>query len=265
MFLGETLLTHSTSLSVLVSLTLLLYPGCPLGMMAQTAPQRPATLAQSRDAAELQSLLDQHRYIEFADKLLATDPTRLTGPENQYFSGMLAFHLGQLDNAAPRLIRAVNTDAQHSLTPAQDREALATLAGINLKLSFYSGAAKVYGMLSQALGPNPGPSERAVLDNRHLAELLAKVPPQTVELTEDFTLSSASTVSEATGAEYTVGIPGQAAPAKPLLTRFDTGAELSVLSASTAKTWGVTMLDGTATLLGAEAAHFRRGPASCQR
>jgi hypothetical protein len=58
----------------------------------------------------------------------------------------------------------------------------------------------MYGMLDQALGPNLGPNERAVLDNRHLAELLAKVPPQTVELTEPFTLFPATTVSPVTGA-----------------------------------------------------------------
>lgn len=105
---------------------------------------------------------------------MATDPTDLTGPQTLYFSGMLDFHVGLLDNAVPRLIRAVNTDVEHSLTPGLDRESFATLGEINLKLSIYSGAAKMYGMLDQALGPNLGPNERAVLDNRHLAELLAK-------------------------------------------------------------------------------------------
>lgn len=83
------------------------------------------------------------------------------------------------------------------------------------------------------------------------------MPPQTVELTEPFTLFPATTVSPVTGAEYPVSIPGQVAPAKPLLKRFDTGAEQSLLSASTAKAWGITMLDGSATLLGAEGSTFQ--------
>jgi len=93
-------------------------------MTGQATSQVPAKSAPSTEVGELQNLLDQHRYIEFSDKLVATDPTHLTAPQTLYFSGMLAFSLGQLDNAAPRLIRAVNTDKEHSLTPAQDSKAL---------------------------------------------------------------------------------------------------------------------------------------------
>jgi hypothetical protein len=257
---ADKLHTRSSYLRSLVALTMILYAGHPVRMAGQTAPQTPATSAQPAEAAELQSLLDQHRYIEFSDKLVATIPSHLTGSQTLYFSGMLAFSLGQLDNAAPRLIRAVNNNKDHSLTPTQVEEALETLGQINLKLTFYSGAAKVEGMLYQTLGTNPGPGGQAILDRRHLAELLAKVPPQTVELAEDFTLSAASTLSPVTSAEYAVSIPGQPAPAKPLLTRFDTGAEISLLSASTAKAWGVTMLEGSATLLGAGGSTFLAQP-----
>ena len=202
-------------------------------------------------SAELQHLLDQHQFIEFDEKLLATDPKHLTEAQNLYFSGMLAFRIGQLDEAATRLVRAVNTDAEHSLTPGQDREALGALGEINLKASFFRGAAKMFGILAQALGSHPGADKQAVVDNGHLAELLATVPPQKVELTEGFTLTPAGTLSPAMGAEYPVSIPGQGASAPKLRARFDTGAELSVLSASTAKAWGVTMLEGTAMMLGA--------------
>jgi len=243
-------------------LTLILFLNATLlqTMTGQATSQVPAKSAPSTEAGELQNLLDQHRYIEFSDKLVATDPTHLTAPQTLYFSGMLAFSLGQLDNAAPRLIRAVNTDKEHSLTRAQDSKALEILGQINLKLTFYSGAAKIEGLLYQTMGTNPGPGGQAILDRRHLAELLAKVPPQTIDLTEDFTLSAANNSSPVTGVEYAVSIPGQPAPAKPLLTRFDTGAEISLLSASTAKAWGVTMLEGSATLLGAGGGTFQAQP-----
>lgn len=99
-----------------------------------------------------------------------------------------------------------------------------------------------------------------MVDNRHLAELLAKVPPQTVEFTEDFTLTPAGPAPFTAGAEYPVSIPGQTPPAGPMRTRFDSGAEISLLSASTAREWGVTMLEGTATMLGAGGSTFKAGP-----
>jgi len=81
----------SIYLRILAALPLLLHAGHPLTMTGQTAPQKPAASAQPTEAAELQHLLDQHQYIEYDDKLLATDSTHLTGSQNLYFSGMLAF------------------------------------------------------------------------------------------------------------------------------------------------------------------------------
>ena len=239
----------------LVGLTLLLCPGLSIGIAGQTVSQAPPTV--SGEAAELQSLLDQHRYIEFDDKLVATDPAHLTGPQTLYFSGMLAFHMGLLDAAAPRFLRAVNIDTSHSLTPAQNSEALLVLGEINFKLYSYVGAARMYGMIN--LGQHPGPQAQAILDNQKLSELLVKVPPQTIELTENFTLLPAST-SSPMGAEYPVSIPDHAVSGTPLLTRFDTGAEISLLSATTAKAWGVTMLQGAATLIGAGGGTFEAHP-----
>jgi len=96
-------------LQCLLCLTLL-PTGLLLSSRGQSAPHGDAPSARSQEAAELQQLLDRHEYIEYDDKLLATDSAHLTGPQNLYFSGMLLFHLGMLENAAQRLSQVVGSE-----------------------------------------------------------------------------------------------------------------------------------------------------------
>jgi len=245
-------------LQCLLCLTLL-PTGFLLSSRGQSAPHGDAQSARSQEAAELQQLLDRHEYIEYDDKLLATDSAHLTGPQNLYFSGMLLFHLGMLENAAQRLSQVLSSDQEQSLSPAQIDEALEALGQIDLRLTFYGAAAKVESMLYQRLGSVTARDRQVVSDRRHLVELLVNVPPLTIDLRDDFILPAAD-APLLTGPEYPVSIPGPAMPAKPLLARFDSGAEVSILSASTAKAWSVTMLEGTATLLGAGGSTYQAQP-----
>jgi hypothetical protein len=73
-FLSKNFLTYYGYLNIL-TLRLFLNAGHSQKMTGQVTPQAPVTSAQSADAGELQSLRDQHRYIEVSNKLIATDPT----------------------------------------------------------------------------------------------------------------------------------------------------------------------------------------------
>ena len=212
-------------------------PCCNL--IAQT-PAPAAVPPQRPDAASLQQLLDRDDYIDYSTAIPHIDAAQLTSAQRQYFLGMLGFHLGRLDRAGP-LIEAVNA-RDKSLTSAQVESALEALAQINFKLCRFNDAALFYGEIDRVFGSRLGDSEQSIRDNGHLATLLKDVAPQTVQISTDFTLPR-------TGLEYPVSIPNRRSP-QPLFAQFDTGAEISLLSESTARAWGVTLLDGSATLHG---------------
>jgi hypothetical protein len=163
---------------------------------------------------------------------------------------MLAFHLGKLDDAAPLLIEGVNINDK-SLTSQQVESALETLGHINLKLTYFGASAQMYEDIDKAWGSQMGDRAQAIREKRHLAALPQHVPKQTIQASGDFTLPR-------TGLEYPVSIPPQ--PSKQFSAQFDTGADISVLSASTAKAWRVTMLDGTVTLHGYSGGGFSAQP-----
>lgn len=209
----------------------------PCGLIAQTPPPAPTVQPQQSTAESLQGLLDRDDYIAFGQTVPHADPAALTESQRLYFLGMLAFHLGRLDRVVDPLTKAVNT-SDKSLTGNQIESALETLAQVYSKLERYGAAAQTYDDIDKVFGARLGDGEKQIKENRHLAVLLQHVPVQTVEISGDFTLAR-------TGVEYPVGIAG-----KNFSAQLDTGAEISVLSASTAKAWGVTLLDGTAQLHG---------------
>jgi hypothetical protein len=212
------------------------------------------TQAQSPDAASLQQMLDRDDYIGCYTALDQVDRARFTEAQRAYFFGMVAFHLGHLgDNAdpAPMLDKALRSKDK-SLTAHQIESALETLGQINLKLGNFSASAQNYDDIDKIFGSQLGDGEKSIRESRHLAALLQHVPRQTVEISGDFTLPR-------TGVEYPVSVPNPPS-SKPLFAQFDTGAELSVLSATTAKAWGVTMLDGEATLHGYSGGAFTAQP-----
>ena len=205
-----------------------LSPSCSL--IAQTPPL---------GAASLQQLLDRDDYIGYATAMRGLEVGALTSAQQQYFLGMLSFHLGQLDRAATPLMAAVNAHDK-SLTTAQIESALETLAQIDFKLCRFNEAALYYGEIDKIFGSSLGDGQQSIRDNGHLAALLKDVAPQTIQISADFTLPR-------TGVDYPVSIPNRQSP---LFAQLDTGAEISLLTESTAKSWGVKLLNGSATLHG---------------
>jgi Aspartyl protease len=220
----------------------------PLGLAFQASPGTPSSVPHRPNATALQQLLDRDDYIGCYKALGQIDPARFTEAQRQYFLGMMSFHLGHLnDNAAPApaLIKALESKDK-SLTPNQIESALETLGQINIKLTNFGASAQNYDAIDKAFGSQLGENEKAIRGEGHLVGLLKSVPRQTIEFSGDFTLARR-------GLEYPVNIPHRQPdqqPSKPFFAVLDTGAEISVLSASTAKAWGVTMLDGSATLHG---------------
>jgi hypothetical protein len=206
-----------------------LWPWCSLIAQASPAPH----------AASLQQLLDRDDYIGYATAMRGLEAGTLTSAQQQYFLGMLSFHLGRLDHAGAPLMAAVNAHDK-SLTTAQIESALETLAQIDFKLCRFHEAALYYGEIDRIFGSSLGDSQQSIRDNGHLAALLKDVSPQTIQISADFTLPR-------TGLEYPVSIPNRRSP---LFAQLDTGAEISLLTESAAKAWGVTLLDGSTTLHG---------------
>ena len=227
--------------------------------LAQQAPTPPAPRPpQSAQALHLQHLLDTDDYLAYTVAMRDTDSTRLSENQRHYFLGMLAYHLGKLKDADLALVSAANGNSDHTLTSEQVANAITTDAEINMKLGRYGAAADDYNIIDTVFTMDP-PARQDVRQNRHLAVLLKDLPPQTCDFTESFTLKPASTSTQY-GTEYPIIIPTQPAPQQPLAAQFDTGAQLSVLSASTAKAWGVTLLSGTATLHGYGGGAFKAQP-----
>ena len=208
-------------------------PCCNLTAQA-TTPLHP-------DAASLQQLLDRDDYIGYSTAMPRLVAGTLTPAQQQYFLGMLGFHAGHLDRASAPLMAAVNAHDK-SLTSAQVESALETLAQIDFKLCRFNEAALYYGEIDKIFGSRLGDDQQSIRDNGHLATLLKDIAPQTIQISADFTLPR-------TGLEYPVSIPNRQSP-QPLSAQLDTGAEISLLSESTASAWGVTLLAGSATLHG---------------
>jgi hypothetical protein len=208
-----------------------------------------ASLAPSQSdspvtAVSLQHLLDQDRFLEFEAEL--GQARGLTREQHLYFLGMLAFHTGRFEDAIMPLVKAANSTT--ALAPEQVEEALETLGQNALKQSQYAASARMYDLVDKTWGARMPDGGKSVEEKRQLAALLEHVPAQAIQISGDFTLPR-------TGLEYPVSVGG-----KPFFAQFDTGAEISVLSATTARNWGVTMLEGTATLHGYGGGAFSAQP-----
>ncbi len=227
---------------------------------ATKAPQSPAQAPrpQSPEALHLQDLLDRDNYLAYAVAAREVDAGKLSENQRRYYLGMLAYHLGRLDDAATALISAANGNSDHTLATQQVAMAIETVAEINMKVGHYGDAANDYDIIDKVWTLDEA-GRKNIRDSRHLAALLQHVPPQSWDFSTEFTLHPAQSSTQF-GAEYTVSVPGQPPSQQALVAQFDTGAELSVLSATTAKAWGVHLLEGTATLHGYSGGVFTAQP-----
>lgn len=236
--------------------------GLPIGLAAQTPPAAPTSPpqplpatsdAKRPDAASLQQMLERFDYIDYSEAMSQVDAALLTPAQQKYFLGMLATHNGKLVVAVPLLVAAINLSGDKSLSANQIGSALQTLGEVDLKLGRYAASAQMSDDIDKAFGARMGDAVQTVRDSRNFAGLLQPVPPQTVEISGDFTL-------QRTSLEYPVSIPADPGPAKQFSAQLDTGTEISLLSASTAKAWGVKLLEGTAKLHGYGGGEFAAQP-----
>ena len=150
---------------------------------------------------------------------------------------MLAVHVGRFDEAAQALTKAVNTE-KTSPTGNQVEAALEAMAEGASKQSRFGASAHLYDLIDKTWSAKMSDGGKSIKEKRHVGALPQHVPALTIHMSADFTLMR-------DGLEYPVSVGGNGSSAQ-----LDTGAEISVLSATTAKKWNVTMLEGTATLHG---------------
>ena len=197
-------------------------------------------------AAYLQTLLDKANYIEFADQLPRA--TGLRREQELYFKGTLAYRKGHFGEVVDPLVSAVET-RNSSLTATQVESAFEILGQASAKTFLYSSSAKMYDDIDKLYGTRMGQGVEDIREKRHLQTLLKGVPAETVHIAGDFSIRQ-------NAGEFPVTVGGQNFSAQ-----LDTGASVSLLSESTAKKWGVTLLDGSATLHGYGGGGFAARPA----
>jgi hypothetical protein len=217
--------------------------GFPKGAAVMAADRSSSTVSVT--AAYLQALLDKANYIEFAGQLPYA--RGLKPEQQQYFKGTLAYREGRFGEVVDPLVAAVQT-RNSALTASQVESAFEILGQASAKTFLYSSSAKMYDDIDKLYGTRMGDNVRDIREKRHIASLLKGVPAETARIAGDFSIQQ-------TSGEFPVTIGG-----KSFLAQLDTGASVSLLSESTAKSWGVTLLDGEATLHGYGGGGFQARP-----
>jgi hypothetical protein len=222
--------------------------GCGLGISpvrATTFPADQPSQGGPVTAVYLQGLLDKANYIEFAYQL--PNVAHLKPEQEMYFKGTLAYRQGRFGEVVNPLIAAVQT-RNSVLTPSQIENAFEILGQASAKTFLYGSSAKMYDDIDKLYGAKMGDGIRDIREKRHTAALLEGVPAETARIAGDFTLQSQA-------GEYPVTVSG-----KSFLAELDTGASISMLSESEARNWGVTLLEGEATLHGYGGGGFTARP-----
>ena len=233
------------------SLLLLALPAAGPGPNTAATSADRTTPQGSVTASSLQTLLDQTNFIEFAREF--PKATGLKREQELYFRGTLAYRQGRFSQVIDPLIAAVQTK-HTSLTSTQVESAFEILGQTAARTYLYSSSAKMYGDIERLYANRMAEdSAREIREKQHIAALLENVPAETAVIPADFTLQRGA--SEAQG-EIPIRIGGRSYSAQ-----LDTGASVSLLAESTARTWGVTPLEGTATLHGYDGGTFSARPA----
>ena len=194
----------------------------------------------------LQLSLDKHLY--FASEFALHHAPGLKPEQTDYFEGIVAFHQGRFEEAKKDLIAALNANPT-ILTSEQKIEAFETL-GENARLTYLYGAcAQMYQDIVQIWGDRLGPAQQDMRDKRHFCAVQQHTPVQTIDFNGPFTLKRH-------GDEYPVRIGD-----KDGFAEIDTGATESVITESTAKTWGIVPGEATVAMHGYTGDRFEAHPA----
>jgi predicted aspartyl protease len=219
------------------------------GQAQNTAAADPGLSNVAITATYLQTLLDKADYIEFVRRLPSA--RGLKPEQEEYFRGILAYREGRLGEVVNPLVTAVRTH-NSVLTDKQMESAFEILGQTSEKTFLYSSSAQMYDDIDKLFGLRMGEEVQDIREKRHIGLLLKNVPVETVQIDGDFTMLRSG---GELGAEYPINIGG-----KSFFAQLDTGASVSLLSESTAKDWGVTILEGTVTLHGYGGGGFSARP-----
>lgn len=193
----------------------------------------------SAQAAALDRLLDNCRFPELAAML--PQVSNLKAEQKDYFEGAVAFRRNRLDEAKKLLERAVNTrdpdlkgqERETVLSQQQVFHALMMLSSLYMRTYHYGAAADLYNLVNSTFATHFQDGGSSIRMQRHLNVVLKDVPPQSVSLSGEFKLDR-----NAEGYPIQVGD-------RTVRAIFDTGANLSQISETTAAAWGVMPLPGT--------------------
>jgi predicted aspartyl protease len=224
---------------VAVCLSLLLVFGIPANTLAQsaTATRQASTTVQSkRWALDFDRLVKQKEYRELERQLRAAP---LTAMERSYFEGILADRSNQVSQAIAILEKALpdlRTTSSHRAAVA-----LRTLADDYFKCGRYADASDAYSDLVKHFTGEFSHAERqGIEDNLHTYQLLRDAVPQRVSGARNFS------VTVRRNPLGDIDVPLQIGDAKQWWI-FDTGANTSTITLSTAKRLGLTISKGSAS------------------
>jgi predicted aspartyl protease len=210
----------------------------------QVTGKTPSKATGPADVAQL--ALDQKLY--FALKLTVdTAGAQMRSEQQDYFSGMLAFHEGHFEEARQHLSAALNA-RDTMLTSEQKIQAFETL-GRNARLTGnFAGCAQMFEDIDKIWGARLGEADRDIRQNRHLCVAQMGNPPQTIDFTTQFTI-------QRTQGMYPVHV-GNVSDTVQL----DTGADETVLIESTAKKWGIVPSTSSVVMHGYSGGEFSGHP-----
>lgn len=215
---------------------------CILLILEHTVPIFAKTSPHQHQSARIEKKLDsdvkEFRFEALETSLAALPP----GPERDYFAGILANRTGHVEESI-RLLRSSIPQLKIS-QPKRAAIALESLADDYTKSYRYADAANTYDDLLGHYANKLGHEERqSVKDDSGVVQLLKTSPPQTILWSRPVRLK---TEHDSIGAIDTVlTVNGVHAP-----WLLDTGANMSVVSASFAQRLGLHPLPGYAQTMG---------------
>lgn len=207
------------------------------------ARQAPAKAPLQTSSSDLDRLVQERRYPELERRLPSSN---LTAMERSYFEGILADRLNHVSQAIAVLERI--TPGLRTTNPHRAAVALRTLAGDYFTVGRYSDASGLCSDLLEHFAVEFRPAEkRSIADDLHTFELLRDAAPEAVSGARNFSVPlQRDPIGD-------IDVPVQVGETKQWWI-FDTGANISTITLSTAKSLGITISKGRSKTNGASGA-----------
>jgi Aspartyl protease len=201
-----------------------------------SAPTRTPNRLTTVSASQLDELVVENRYLELQRNLPAAE---LTTPERTYFEGILADRTHHVRDAIALLEKVLpELKARNAHRAAL---ALRALASDYFEASRYGDSAGAYATLLKGYGSQFPPGDlQGFSDNLQTHELLRGAPAQLIMASMSFTVPTQRDALGNTDVPVKIG-------KTEMWWMFDTGANISTISLSTAKRLGLAISKGRAT------------------